>query len=168
MIVFLLGHLIHKHPAAEAVSLDKPLAGAAALSPWLCYGVETNSWKKWGHTDDMPLATLQKWANLFKATRTRTDDDYYFEPALAPASWWAGLEKVSKNVILAGGAAEGMFDDIVTTEKAMEKGAGKEVKLECFGQVGGKHNEAVIELAAGEAPGPTNHRMLQWIKEVYA
>lgn len=168
VIVFLLAHLIHKHPAADAVQLNKPLAGAAALSPWLCYGIESNSWKKWGHTDDLPLAVLLRWSGLYKATRTRTDDDYYFEPALAPYTWWAGLEKVAQNVILAGGSAEGMFDDVVKTERAMEKGAGKEVKLECFAHEGGKHNEAVIEMAARDGAGATNFRMLQWIKEIYA
>ncbi|KAH8103977.1 Alpha/Beta hydrolase protein [Cristinia sonorae] len=167
-VIFLLAHLIHGHPAADVLNLEKPLAGAAALSPWLCFGTETTSWKQHGHSDVMPLGALNKWSGWFIKSRTRTDDSYYFEPALAPAEWWGGLEKVAKNVLMAGGASEGMFDDIVTTEKAMEKGAGKQVKLEIFGQEGANHNEALVEFACGDAPGSTNYRMLEWLKEVYA
>lgn len=167
-VVSLLGHLIHPHPDVAPVKLSKPVAGATALSAWLCYGDDTDSWRKYGHLDVIaPVEGLKVWSKMFDDGRTRKDDTNFFEPALAPASWWKGLDNVSKTVLMAGGAQEGMIDDILTTKKAMETGAGNEVKVEFFAQDGVGHNEGMVEIACGEKPGPTGMRMLAWLKEVY-
>ncbi|KAH8106323.1 Alpha/Beta hydrolase protein [Cristinia sonorae] len=168
--VFLLAHLLHPHPDAEPITLEKPLAGAVSMSAWLSYSMDTTSFKRWGPKDVVaPLSGLKTWSKLFIDTRKRTDDPYYFEPAHAPATWWEGLDKVSKNVLLTAGDAEGMFDDIINTAKRMEEGAGKgDVKVASYVQEGVNHNEALVDFACGDLPGSTNFRVLGWIKEVYA
>ncbi len=167
-VTFLLGHLIHPHPDATPIKLEKPLAGTAMLSPWLNYSIEAPSWKRNADGDVMPLPALLEWAEVFQKSRTRTDDGYYFEPATAPAVWWAGIENVVKDVLFTTGDAEGMFDDIVITKKKMGEVAGKQMKLECFVQEKAAHNEALVEFACGDGPGPTNERMMAWINNVYA
>lgn len=168
MVTFLLCHLLHPHPEATPITLTKPLAGTAMLSPWLCYSIEAPSWKRNAAHDVMPLPALLQWSGTFQKSRTRTDDGYYFEPATAPASWWTGIEKVTKDVLFATGDAEGMFDDIVATKDKIAQVAGKEMPLECFVQPKAAHNEALVEFACGDKPGPTNERMMAWIKNVYA
>lgn len=166
-VTFLLGHLIHPHPDATPIKLDKPLAGMAMLSPWLCYSIETPSWKRNADGDVMPLPALLQWSGEFQKSRKRTDDGYYFEPATAPAAWWRGVENVVKDVLFTTGDAEGMFDDIVLTKNKIGEVAGKQMGLECFVQEKAAHNEALVEFACGDKPGPTNERMMAWIKTVY-
>ncbi|CAL1701530.1 unnamed protein product [Somion occarium] len=166
--VFLLAHLLHPHPSADPIKLSKPLGGVAALSPWLAYSTDTPSFKRHAANDVMPLPALVAWSSLFQKSRTRRDDGYYFEPATAPPEWWTGLDKVANNVLLSAGGAEGMLDDIVVTEKKMEMGAGRDAKVELYVQDNACHNEALVEFACGDQPGPSANRVLSWIAEVYA
>ena len=168
-VVYLLGHLLHPHPDAEPIRLQKPLAGAVALSAWLSFSMDTDSFKHFGPKDVVaPLVGLKQWSKLVMETRTRSDDGNYLEPAHAPASWWTGLESVAGNVLLTAGGDEGMIDDIVATLKKMEEGAGKGMKLEMYAQEGVPHNEPFVDFAVGDEPGATNLRVLSWIKDVYA
>lgn len=128
----------------------------------------SESFKVWGPKDVVaPLQGLKKWSKLLKDTRTRTDDDYHFEPSLAPSSWWSGLENVAQNVLFTAGEQEGMVDDIILTESKMKEVAGDRLKLASFVQEGVSHNEPIVDFAVSDPPGPTNLRVLAWIKEAY-
>ncbi|EMD40594.1 hypothetical protein CERSUDRAFT_121308 [Gelatoporia subvermispora B] len=163
---FVLAHLMHPHPNAPEIKLSKPLAGAAMLSPWLCYAQTAPSFTRNAKSDLLPVETLHAWSEQIVQTRQTTDDGYFFEPAYSPPEWWAGLGNVVRSVLFTTGSNECMFDDIVATAHRMEKGAGSDAKLECFVQHGASHNEALVEMACGDAPGPTSERVTTWIDSV--
>lgn len=117
----------------------------------------------------MPSSALREWANMFKASRGDSKDDgNWFEPETAPAEWWDGLGNVVSDVLVTTASGEAMMDDILSAAEKMKKGGGKSVHLETFVQDGAGHNEILAEFASGDEPGPSAHKVTNWIARVFA
>ncbi|KAF8148438.1 Alpha/Beta hydrolase protein [Crassisporium funariophilum] len=168
-VAFLLAHILHPHPSVKPVpQLVAPLAGAAMLSPWLSFSEDAPSFARNANSDLMPTKALTKWANLFKNSRGKMDDDNWFEPGEAPAQWWNGLEKIVNNVLITTASGECMLDDIIRAGETMKKGAGSTLKIETFVEEGASHNEILAEFAAGDKPGASTEKVTKWIADVFA
>ncbi|KAK4506872.1 hypothetical protein PRZ48_000605 [Zasmidium cellare] len=109
MTVSLLSHLLHPHPAATKIDLKESLAGAVLLSPWVSFDTTTASWKRFEKSDMLAIPSVTRWTSQYLGDKPA---DNYNEAAIAEKSWWEGLDKVVKDVLVWGGGAERLLDGI--------------------------------------------------------
>ncbi|KAF2173052.1 hypothetical protein M409DRAFT_17002 [Zasmidium cellare ATCC 36951] len=160
MTVSLMSHLFHPHPAVSKIDLKEPLAGAVLLSPWVSFNTNTRSWKQFENSDMLAVSAVERWASQFLGDRSA---DNYVEAANADASWWSGLDKVVKDVIIWGGGAERLLDGINEFANKL-KSAHKNTEIVI--EPGAAHDDFIADVFLGKKEKSEATKVVEsWIAE---
>ncbi|PSN65225.1 alpha/beta-hydrolase [Corynespora cassiicola Philippines] len=131
IVMSLLSHLLHPHPAIQSIQLQQPLCGAFLISPWVSFRTDYPSMKKNQYLDLLSQSMLRRWAAMFlgKANPSNPEldpssvsGDAYTEPSSNPSSWWIGLPGLLSSAFVWTGGDEVFLDSIRELENSMKKG----------------------------------------------
>src|SRR6266702_6429696 len=143
----LASHLLHPLASIPAPpTLTQPLAGALLISPWLAYSVDAPSYVRNEGKDLIFSRSYKLMADLVRPGVT-TELKHHVEPAAAPASWWSGLDGVYPRILITAGENEGLFDEIIDTNRVI----GQHVKdTTMVVEPGGIHEDMIVKFAVGQ------------------
>ena len=154
----ILSVILHGFPGVEPLKLDRPLAGALLISPWVSYNTDAPSWKENKDKDIVPAECLDI---LTKAYIDSADYNNYSEPQRADVEWWRNAPVQS--ILNVYGGYECFRDDIAALGSVLSK-AGNTVKnVECPKEV---HIDCVLDAQAGFEPGEMSKEIWQWLDSV--
>ncbi|KIW03662.1 uncharacterized protein PV09_04984 [Verruconis gallopava] len=157
LILGLLSHLLHPHPAIPAVDLkgDK-LRGAVLLSPWVSFDTRHPSYTTNAESDLFDEVPLNTWARAFLGASMRRGilmGDSYSEPLIAEPGWWGGAHKVVDEVLIWGGGGEIFIDGILAfSDKFTEgwkAGGGDPRKVQTISRARMCHEEPLADILMG-------------------
>ncbi len=122
LLLGILSHISHPHPAIAPLELSAPLRGVVLLGPWTSFdneGWESVKYNK--YKDAVTPRAANLWSSNFLGGKPR---DQYNEPIVAEAEWWRGL-RVEEVLVVAGGD-EVLLDSTKTFEGKLQ------VSDDCF------------------------------------
>jgi acetyl esterase/lipase len=155
----ILSVILHGFPGVDPLKLDRPLAGALLISPWVSYNTDGSSWKENKDKDIVPAECLHI---LTKAYIDPNDHNNYSEPHQADVSWWRNAP--AKSILNVYGGYECFRDDIADVGKLLKE-AGNDVKnVECPKEV---HIDCVLDAQAEFEPGEMSKEIWQWLASVF-
>lgn len=105
----MLSHLLHPHPAIEPVRLERPLEGAALISPWCFFHSKSPSFRRNHYKDLVSAAVVETWGEYFFGT---AKPDEYNQPLLAASEWWKDIDSIVGDILITVGADEVEVDDV--------------------------------------------------------
>ena len=101
LVVGVLSHLAHPHPAITELKLAEPLAAAAVIAPWTSLD-ETHSEQDIYCGGDLITPYVSKpWSRAYLGSARR---DYYTDASDAPSSWFKDFPV--KQILVLGGQNE--------------------------------------------------------------
>ncbi|KXT03923.1 hypothetical protein AC578_9250 [Pseudocercospora eumusae] len=160
MTLGLISHLLHPHPEVPKIELREPLATAVLISPWVKFSTTDDSWKRNATSDMIPPIAAARWASLFKGSRP---SDEYNEPILGDAKWYAGLDRVVKDVLVWGGDGEVLIDSIQDFAKTLKAA---HAKVDLVVEKGAAHEDFMMEKLLGYSGTAEGTQLIEsWIAE---
>lgn len=99
LVMGVLSHLAHVHPAIPKLELSEPLAGAVGIAPWTLIGEDHGDREIYSGGDLITPAVDKPWSSAFLGG---SDKDYFTSASTAPKSWLAAFP-VKRVLILGGG-----------------------------------------------------------------
>ena len=108
LVLSVLSHILHPHPAIESCSITGQLRAALLVSPWISFQ-EAPSNARNEYKDITDFSITKYWGEIYLGT---AKPDEYNQPLTAPESWWKGLDGVVKDMFVTAGRDETPFDDI--------------------------------------------------------
>lgn len=100
LVMGVLSHLAHGHPAIPKLKLSEPLAGAVGVSPWTLLGEDHSDREIYSGGDLLTPAVDKPWSSAFLGG---SEKDYYTSASTAPQSWFEAFP-VKAMLILGGGS----------------------------------------------------------------
>ncbi|POR35140.1 Lipase/thioesterase family protein [Tolypocladium paradoxum] len=116
LVVGVLSHLAHPHPAIAELKLAEPLAGAAAIAPWTSLDENHSEQDIYYGGDLITPYVGGPWSRAYLGSATR---DYYTDASDAPSSWFKDFPV--KQILVLGGQNEVLMpviEDFVQKLKA--------------------------------------------------
>lgn len=108
MILGVLSHLLHPHPAIKPLRLSSPLAGALICSPVTVLNTNNERFRTQEVQDPAPAETIRTWlSNLLGSSKP----DAWNQPLDNEPTWWNGLGNAAKEVLITVASVEMMADD---------------------------------------------------------
>ncbi|KAL2268795.1 hypothetical protein VTJ83DRAFT_3641 [Remersonia thermophila] len=176
----LLGHLLHPHPAARAVPISEPFAGAFLVSPWLSThndwasvrrnsGIDMISSRAMPGVSDGLLEDGKGGGRLHEA-EMREGKGWAMPmdlPEPGRVEWFRGLGRVVRRVYVTAGEQEILLDQCVACADAVRRGNSTgdvEVRLEVMKSEA--HDWLLLE-GQREVEGDATRRMKEWFKGVF-
>ncbi|KAJ7060457.1 Alpha/Beta hydrolase protein [Mycena amicta] len=154
----LLSHVLHPHPDVPRLTLSQPLRGVYLFSPWAIWSKSSPSWVENAGIDYLPASMMSPDSAIVRSTFGVSEQDKAFaEPGLAEVDWFTGLDKCVDQILVAGGSAECMRDDIVKLGSVLQK---QHRNVEVFIQHGGLHVDMILDFFAREPKVGSLTRML--------
>ncbi|TQW00826.1 hypothetical protein V2A60_001866 [Cordyceps javanica] len=98
LTVGVLSHLAHPHPSIVPLPLAEPLAGAAAIAPWVSLKPDLSEQVIYDGGDIVTTTVGEKWSSEFMGD---AEPDYYTDAFDAPSSWFETFP-VKKMLFLGG------------------------------------------------------------------
>ncbi|KAM3512730.1 hypothetical protein MY11210_003604 [Beauveria gryllotalpidicola] len=98
LVVGVLSHLAHPHPRIVPLRVSKPLAGAAAIAPWVSLRPDLSEQVIYDGGDIVTTFVGESWSREFMGDAKA---DYYTDAFDAPSSWFETFP-VDKMLILGG------------------------------------------------------------------
>ncbi|PHH72656.1 hypothetical protein CDD80_4396 [Ophiocordyceps camponoti-rufipedis] len=161
LVTQLLGHILHPHPAVDAVELSGPLSAAFAVSPWLFSCDPKSQTYRTNEANDMVTASgldqmsLAFFGNRDEMRAAEGGDNGWVAPLHVDASWFTGITGIVSTVYVTVGLREVLLEDARGLTKRLEM-AGCEVRMdEADGEA---HDFIVLEGEMGEV-GDATRRM---------
>lgn len=163
-----LSHLLRPHPAVAQVPLAEPLAGAFLVSPWLSGRTDWPSFARNGGIDMLSAETLRSGPENVGSYEAELRDGKGWAMPMDlddPAAWFAGLDKVVREVYVTAGEQEVFLDQAVGFAEAVRRGnPGMSLKLDVMRDAA--HDWILLEGDAGE-DGESMRKMRDWAKSVF-
>ncbi|KHN97391.1 Alpha/beta hydrolase fold-3 [Metarhizium album ARSEF 1941] len=107
LVMGVLSHLAHRHPAIPELDICEPLAGAVGIAPWTLIGEDHGDRDIYCGGDLITPAVDKPWSSAFLGG---SDKDYFTSASTAPRSWLAAFPV--KRVLILGGGNEIMLPAI--------------------------------------------------------
>ncbi|KAK8142159.1 hypothetical protein G3M48_009260 [Beauveria asiatica] len=98
LVFGVLSHLAHPHPSIAPLRLPKPLAGAAAIAPWVSLHPDLSEQVIYDGGDIVTTFVGESWSREFMGD---AEADYYTDAFDAPSSWFETFP-VDKMLMLGG------------------------------------------------------------------
>ncbi|KAM3547245.1 hypothetical protein MY1884_009649 [Beauveria asiatica] len=98
LVFGVLSHLAHPHPSIAPLRLPKPLAGAAAIAPWVSLHPDLSEQVIYDGGDIVTTFVGESWSREFMGDAKA---DYYTDAFDAPSSWFETFP-VDKMLMLGG------------------------------------------------------------------
>ncbi|KAH6890845.1 alpha/beta hydrolase fold protein [Coprinopsis sp. MPI-PUGE-AT-0042] len=165
MILQLVSQLLHPLPdIGPTTRLEAPLGGAYLMSPWVTGKTTSASFQK-PVPDLFDAPTIEEWAGAY-AKDIPDSQKQYFEFSSTKASWFKGMSKYVKRVMVSAGDEERFLDDVVdfTTNKLPQN----ELDLRLEVQAGGVHIDPYFDFSLTDRPSSTGKLtpiIIDWLKE---
>ncbi|TFY77058.1 hypothetical protein EWM64_g6954 [Hericium alpestre] len=158
----LFAHILKPLPSIPPPpALSAPLRGAALISPWTTYGVDSPSFSRNDRLDGLSKDFYQFLGDVVLHGVPK-DELAWAQPLSAD---FAGLDKVVTHVLNIAGEAEGLLDPVNDIALKLER-AGVDVKTMI--EAGGMHEDMINNFSAGEGNRSESYRWLtKWLAEVY-
>jgi acetyl esterase/lipase len=100
LVMGVLSHLAHGHPAIPKLEISEPLAGAVGIAPWTLIGEDHSGREIYSGGDLITPAVDMPWSTAFLGGSAK---DNFTSASAAPQSWFAAFP-VSRVLILGGGS----------------------------------------------------------------
>ena len=107
LVLGVLSHLSHPHPAIQPLDISQPLKAALLVSPWVSFSTTAKSMDTNKYKDIVPAEGLRRWSNTYLEQAAA---DNYNQPGLAPAEWWKDMQV--DEVLIVAGSDEVLLDGI--------------------------------------------------------
>ncbi|KAF7293358.1 Abhydrolase-3 domain-containing protein [Mycena kentingensis (nom. inval.)] len=158
LVLQLLSHILHPHPAVPALSLPHPLAAAFLFSPWTTWCRGTPSWSENAALDYVPVHMIPTdSAPVLEQFGIQEEYRAFAEPGTLALdgsdAWFAGLPGTLRRVVVAAGGCECMRDDIVRLAEVLQAQAkylDSEGGVQLVVQHGGLHVDMIMDFFAGD------------------
>lgn len=169
----LLGHLLRPHPAARAVVLEEPLAGAFLVSPWLSGRTAWPGFGRNGGIDMLTPATMAQATAYMMGTavgsygaEVKEGNEWAMAMDLEDvAGWFTGLDQVVREVYVTAGEQEVLLDQGIGFAEAVRRGnPAVTVRLEVMKDEA--HDWILLEGDKG-VDGDAMKRMRAWVQGVF-
>ncbi|KZV69240.1 alpha/beta-hydrolase [Peniophora sp. CONT] len=168
VVLCLIAHLLHPHPALPApLRPSTPFGGLLLISPRVSNSTTAASFSQNSHRDTLTRETFESWITNFRANGPVTTseglakDGFYTEPVQAPSDWWDGLsDLIAKEVFVSAGEHECMRDDIVKFAENWKGLPGMNVVLEI--EEKGIHDSPLMD--ASRPPSDLVKAIEAWLK----
>ncbi|KAF1729668.1 Steryl acetyl hydrolase 1 [Beauveria bassiana] len=98
LVFGVLSHLAHPHPSITPLHVSKPLAGAAAIAPWVSLHPDLSEQVIYDGGDIVTTFVGESWSREFMGD---AKPDYYTDAFDAPSSWFETFS-VDKMLMLGG------------------------------------------------------------------
>ncbi|KAJ7222352.1 Alpha/Beta hydrolase protein [Mycena pura] len=146
MVLQVLSQVMHPLASVPEIRLPGPLRGAFLISPWVSLSATSKSHTENDGRDILTHRTLNAWgAEILKDTPP--SDNAFVEAVRAPEDWFAGVDLLVDRVLISGGGAECLRDDIVAFGEAFKK---HHKETELVVQKDGLHEDMYLDFALGE------------------
>lgn len=113
LVLQLFSHILHPFPGVPRVELSAPLRGAYLMSPWMSFTVQTASAITNGVSDAIGDGVIASWGSHVLAGIPESQRPY-LEAVKAPDTWFEKIGTVVDRILITGGDAERLRDDIIT------------------------------------------------------
>lgn len=175
IILSVLSHLLHKHPAVPALTpRSTPFATAICISPAVSHAFDPDEYPsmRTNATRDMiTVKMLRKWCQLEFAGTSYHEEvengEYWGTFLEAPRSWWGGLGRVVRRVEFTAGKCETFCDGVVRFAEKLNRVA----EMDGFG-VGmcvaprEIHDAPMDDFLNARGAGETSQRVREWVQEI--
>ncbi|EGX96227.1 lipase/thioesterase [Cordyceps militaris CM01] len=104
LTVGVLSHLAHPHPSIVPLHVSEPLAGAAAIAPWVSLKPDLSDQVIYDGGDIVTTFVGEQWSTTFMGG---AESDYYTDAFDAPSSWFETFPV--KKMLFMGGENEIMM-----------------------------------------------------------
>lgn len=162
----ILSNMLHPLEGLPKLHLSSPLGGAFMMSPWTrmvdkdgC--LYTNN----GKGDFLDAQSIIKWGSIV-VDGVPESIIPYLEANSAPSNWLEGMEKLVKRVMITGGGAETLRDEIIKYASVVKKHH-KDVTFVV--QENGIHNDPYMDFYTGrEDLGNLTPLILEWLGDGFS
>ncbi|KAF9461390.1 Alpha/Beta hydrolase protein [Collybia nuda] len=146
LAIQLISHLLHPLNGIPPVKLSAPIRGFYLMSPWTSLSSKGGSLVVNDPNDTTNYRSLAEWGR--QVLKGIPDSQRpYIEAIKAPKAWFKDAKKVTDRVLITGGDAECLWDDIVLFADQFCKNH-DEAKFVV--QKHGVHNDPFFDFLAGE------------------
>lgn len=164
LILQLLSQLLHPIDRLGPITrMDAPLGGIYLMSPWVTGETSSTSFQK-AAPDLFSAPTIEEWSSAY-ARDVPDSKRQYFEFSGTKVSWFKGISKFVKKVLVTAGEEERFLDDIL--DFAGNKLPAEELDLQLHIQSGGVHNDPYFEFSLTRNPssaGTLTPIIVDWLK----
>ncbi|MCJ1309502.1 hypothetical protein MMC25_003162 [Agyrium rufum] len=155
----LLSHLVHPHPDIAPVQLNRPLAGAALVSPWGNFAHDADAYTRNQYKDSWDAPALSKCAEVYLGD---AKPDEWNQPFRAKAEWWTDISSKVRDILITGGSEEVMADDITAFAKKIEVNHSSTTTTVVSGEV---HDQAFMDpLFFDNRQAASTKLFKEWVK----
>ncbi|KAJ7756244.1 Alpha/Beta hydrolase protein [Mycena metata] len=146
LILQIFSQMLHPRSSVPEIRLPAPLCGACLISPWTSLSADSNSHSECQGLDYLDKVSLKKWGAQILADVPEADRAFA-EAVRAPEGWFQGVEGLVDRVLVTGGGAELLRDDIVVVGEMLKK---HHPETELVIQTNGLHEDVYVDFAVGE------------------
>lgn len=109
-----MSHILHPHPSANPITLKEPLRAVFLVSPWAGLDYASKSMVDNDARDLISIPILHSITKAFTTTselsKAKAGSNGWLDSLNAPAGWFDGLSKVTKEVYVTVGVHETLAD----------------------------------------------------------
>ncbi|KAJ7160973.1 Alpha/Beta hydrolase protein [Mycena filopes] len=146
LILQILLHMLHPRSGVPEIRLPAPLRGACLISPWTNLSVDSKSHDENQGRDFLEKAAIADWGAQVLAGVPEADRAFV-ETVRAEEGLFNGVEALVERVLVTGGGAELLRDDIVAFAEVFEK---HHSRTELVIQENGVHEDMYLDFFVGE------------------
>ncbi|KAG6835348.1 hypothetical protein H0H93_002299, partial [Arthromyces matolae] len=121
LILVLFSHILHpvENFNIPSLSLTSPIGGAYLMSPWTCFFPRVEDGGSHSENDPYDIITTRAIADIGKMVLGDVPESLrvYLEVNKVPATWFEGIDKLVKRVLITTGEMEVLRDDIVSVAR---------------------------------------------------
>jgi len=158
---------INSSTPPDSSSLDRRLGSVYLMSPWVTFESSTESFTNPQSQDVFPIPNGLFWGRQYSFGVPLSQMPYIVPLAAAQSpSWFAGLSRVVKCVLISAGEEERFRDDVITFAERLKKHA-RDAELYLEVQEGGLHDDPYYDFLAGGNPsqvGTLTPVIIDWLR----
>ncbi|KAI7182506.1 hypothetical protein KC363_g8733 [Hortaea werneckii] len=154
-----LSHVLHPHPQVPKLEISEPFAGAILISPWTRFHYHDAIFDRNQSSDYVTFEAASRWASLYLGGK---EYDNYNMAYVAPVSWFEGLEKVARDILVWGGGGEVLIGSIDAIAEKLKKA---HPRVEYVVQPGASHEDFIIDTLLGYKNVQGTEVIRRWIQQ---
>ncbi|KAG6901553.1 hypothetical protein C0995_010610 [Termitomyces sp. Mi166 len=158
----LLSHMLHPVENVPPIALTSRIGGVFLMSPWVSLTGDTGSHFA---NDSLDIVGVKTLAYCGRKVLEDVPDSLhvYLETSKVPDTWFKGVDKLVRRILITAGGVECLRDDIIQVSDKLSKNH-NEVRL--IVQKNGVHNDPFYDFLAGETNlGDLTPKILAWLRQ---
>jgi acetyl esterase/lipase len=130
LVMGVLSHLAHRHPAIPKLDISEPLAGAVGIAPWTLIGEDHSGREIYAGGDLITQHVDEPWSTAFLGG---SEKDYFTSASTAPKSWFAAFPV--RRMLILGGGSEILLPAIQDLAEKLQVGHIHDVQVRSSGKL---------------------------------